>query len=626
MNDELENIESEEPAGSRRRRRVRNIVIGIAIFLLFAYAISVTRVNLEEPLEPKRQENLVELLRELAHPDLFTYETESQSINMSIRMPCPEDVKGSQIESDGRKLTMVPNCASTTQEPITMLGTGYPSDARGVIAWHPAGATTIRRLSEFRADENGEFQVTFTMPDIRETEEAQRIEVAEILDRRITGPSNTTIETLQRMLETVLMALMASTLGTILAVPISFLGARNIMEDVGSPLAAVMAAIIALPLGGAIGWVLGSGISNLAQSLSDSVILGLGGFMAAILLMVLVWWFSGGIMSGRSSDVPAWLSWARVIVAAALGFLAIGLLAQLGLVFGAWLRDILGFFSFIGNFIYVVSDLVRVFLPWMIGLLGAGLAAAYGSRLGQETVLRLPESAARILQAVLTIIGTALLIFGVSYAVNWICLLGICRRLPQETPDLYIALAIPSLIIGLVAGFLSLRVPPKRQVPTGMATYTVTRTTLNVLRAIEPVIMGFVLVIWVGIGPFAGVLALMLHSIADLGKLFSEQVENIEEGPVEAITATGANSIQTINFAVVPQIVPHYLAFIFYRWDINVRMSTIIGFVGGGGIGLVLFRSTNLTQYRQASVMVIAIALVVTLLDYVSSKARKRII
>jgi phosphonate transport system permease protein len=159
-----------------------------------------------------------------------------------------------------------------------------------------------------------------------------------------------------------------------------------------------------------------------------------------------------------------------------------------------------------------------------------------------------------------------------------------------------------------------------------MATYTVTRTILNVLRAIEPVIMGFVLVLWVGIGPFAGVLALMLHSVADLGKLFSEQVENIEEGPVEAITATGANSVQTINFAVVPQIVPHYLAFIFYRWDINVRMSTIIGFVGGRGIGLILFRSTNLTQYRQASVMVIAIALVVTLLDYVSSKARKRII
>jgi phosphonate transport system permease protein len=138
--------------------------------------------------------------------------------------------------------------------------------------------------------------------------------------------------------------------------------------------------------------------------------------------------------------------------------------------------------------------------------------------------------------------------------------------------------------------------------------------------------MGFVFVIWLGIGPLAGTIVLIIHSIADLGKLFSEQVENIAEGPLEAVTATGANRLQTISFAVIPQIVPHFIAFAFYRWDINVRMSTIIGFVGGGGIGLALQRATNLTQYRQASVMVIAIALVVIILDYVSSKIRSRII
>jgi phosphonate transport system permease protein len=138
--------------------------------------------------------------------------------------------------------------------------------------------------------------------------------------------------------------------------------------------------------------------------------------------------------------------------------------------------------------------------------------------------------------------------------------------------------------------------------------------------------MGFVFVVWVGLGPFAGILALMLHSIADLGKLFSEEVENINEGPREAITATGANSIQTIAYAVIPQVTPHYIAYIFYRWDINVRLSTIIGFVGGGGIGFVLQRFLNQLQYTRASVMVIAIALVVTILDYVSSRIRRRII
>jgi phosphonate ABC transporter permease subunit PhnE len=617
---------SQDEGGSKRRNKLRNIVIGIAVFLLFAYAVSVTNVNLEEPLDLRRQENLVKLLRELARPDFFTHETISQSINLSIRMPCPEEIKASQIQDNGRQLTLSPNCATTTQDVLTLTGTGYPSSARGAVAWHPVGATTIRNLGDFRANEDGDFRISFTMPDIRETADPQRIEVAEIIDRRITGPSDTTIETLQRMLETVLMALMASTLGTILAVPISFLGARNLMEDLGSPLAAVMGAIIALPFGAFAGRLIGGGIAGLADLLADSLAISLGGFILTILVMVLVWWFGGNIIGGRSSAIPLWLAWIRVAVAVLLGFLALGLLAQLGLVFGAWLQDILGFFSFIGNFIYVVSDVVQVLLPWFITLLGAGLAASYGSRIARDSVLKMPENAARIFTAVLTVLGTAIFIFAVGYAMNWICLLGICRLLPQETPALHIALAIPGLIVGFIAAVLSLRIPPKRQIPTGMATYAVTRTILNVLRAIEPVIIGFVLVIWVGIGPFAGVLALMLHSIADLGKLFSEQVENIDEGPVEAVTATGANLLQTINFAVVPQIVPHYLAFIFYRWDINVRLSTIIGFVGGGGIGLLLFRSTNLTLYSQAAVMVIAIAIVVTVLDYISSKVRTRII
>jgi phosphonate transport system permease protein len=144
-------------------------------------------------------------------------------------------------------------------------------------------------------------------------------------------------------------------------------------------------------------------------------------------------------------------------------------------------------------------------------------------------------------------------------------------------------------------------------------------------RSVEPLIYVIVFAVWVGIGPFAGVIALSIHTIAALGKLFSEQVEGIDEGPVEAITATGANSLQMIVFAVVPQIVPPYIAFTLYRWDINVRFSTVIGFAGGGGIGFVLFQTINLLQYRQAAVMMIAIALVVMTLDYVSSKIRASI-
>lgn len=152
------------------------------------------------------------------------------------------------------------------------------------------------------------------------------------------------------------------------------------------------------------------------------------------------------------------------------------------------------------------------------------------------------------------------------------------------------------------------------------------RSVLNITRAIEPLIMAIVFAVWVGIGPFAGVLALSLHSIAALGKLYSEAVESIDPGPIEAITSTGADRLQTIVYGIVPQIVPPYVSFTIYRWDINVRMSTVIGFVGGGGIGFILQQQISLLKYRDAGVAMIGIAIVVAAMDYLSAIVREKIV
>jgi phosphonate transport system permease protein len=165
---------------------------------------------------------------------------------------------------------------------------------------------------------------------------------------------------------------------------------------------------------------------------------------------------------------------------------------------------------------------------------------------------------------------------------------------------------------------------PRDPFPIGMVIYNLARTIFNALRSIEALIMVIVFVVWVGIGPFAGVLALSLHTVAALAKLYSEQVESILAGPLEAITATGANRLQTIIYAVIPQIIPPYISFTMYRWDINVRMSTIIGFAGGGGIGFLLIQNINLLNYRAASAQMLAIALVVASMDYLSSALRER--
>jgi len=158
-----------------------------------------------------------------------------------------------------------------------------------------------------------------------------------------------------------------------------------------------------------------------------------------------------------------------------------------------------------------------------------------------------------------------------------------------------------------------------------LAVYSAVRFTTNLMRSIEPVLWAIIFTVWVSFGPFAGMLALLVHSVASLVKLYSEQVESIDSGPVEAIEATGANRVQMVWYAVVPQIVLPYLGFTIYRWDINVRMATIIGLVGGGGVGELLMQYLGLAKYGEVGMIVIVITAVVWALDYASAKVREAI-
>lgn len=161
--------------------------------------------------------------------------------------------------------------------------------------------------------------------------------------------------------------------------------------------------------------------------------------------------------------------------------------------------------------------------------------------------------------------------------------------------------------------------------PVTRVIYYFVRTILNIFRSIEALILAIVFVVIVGLGPFPGLLAITIHTIAALGKLYSEVIEGIDTGPIEAIRATGANWVQIVRYAVIPQIVPPFTALTIYRWDINVRSSTIIGFVGGGGIGFYLYQWILMGNYRSVSTSFIAIALVVITLDFFSARLRERI-
>ena len=159
--------------------------------------------------------------------------------------------------------------------------------------------------------------------------------------------------------------------------------------------------------------------------------------------------------------------------------------------------------------------------------------------------------------------------------------------------------------------------------PVAFPMYLFLRTLLNLVRSIEALVWAIIFSVWVGIGPFAGMLALMIHSIASLAKQYSEMVETVNEGPIEGISSTGANKLQVIWFAIVPQVILPYISFTVYRWDINVRMATIIGLVGGGGIGTMLVQYQGQAMWPEVGCIILVIAVVVWAMDQASALIRE---
>jgi phosphonate transport system permease protein len=165
-----------------------------------------------------------------------------------------------------------------------------------------------------------------------------------------------------------------------------------------------------------------------------------------------------------------------------------------------------------------------------------------------------------------------------------------------------------------------------RNLSLNLVVFHAMRQVLNALRGINEIIFALIFVAAVGLGPFAGVLALAIHGAGMLGKFFAEAVEEIDPGPVEALRATGAGSAMVVVFGVLPQVIPSWIASTLYRFEVNLRAATILGMVGAGGIGFELMTSLKLFQYEDTAVCVLVILALVMSADYLSSSLRARIL
>ncbi|XJZ29126.1 phosphonate ABC transporter, permease protein PhnE [Bacillota bacterium Lsc_1132] len=149
---------------------------------------------------------------------------------------------------------------------------------------------------------------------------------------------------------------------------------------------------------------------------------------------------------------------------------------------------------------------------------------------------------------------------------------------------------------------------------------------LSFIRTFPELVMAIMFIKAVGPGSFAGVLALGLHSIGMLGKLFSEEIENMDLGPTEALIATGANRFQVLWFAIIPQVIPGFLSYTLYRFEINVRSAAILGVIGAGGIGTPLIFALTSRDWNRVGIILLGIIVMVTIIDLISGYLRKRII
>jgi phosphonate transport system permease protein len=152
------------------------------------------------------------------------------------------------------------------------------------------------------------------------------------------------------------------------------------------------------------------------------------------------------------------------------------------------------------------------------------------------------------------------------------------------------------------------------------------RRVLDAFRSINEMLFALLFVVAVGLGPFAGVLALWVHTTGVLAKLFSEAVEQIDPQPVEGIRATGAHPLAEIVYGVIPQVMPLWISYALYRFESNVRSASVVGMVGAGGIGMVLWDVIRGFQYSQTAAVLIMLVVAVSAIDVVSSTLRKRVI
>ncbi|HSM24033.1 MAG TPA: hypothetical protein VK856_04155, partial [Anaerolineaceae bacterium] len=364
---------------------LRSIGLGLAIFLVlitYAYGFKVTKVNLAETKSERRQTQLFRILRALAKPDILEFDKEQIKIEIPFYVPCPEGGFTPEIvDKTAAHFEPEAYCADPGTKMI-FRGTNFEPNVKGPINFLPPSGVTLR-MGSFEADENGDFEVSVTIPR-RPEAEIQYIET--VTSKNVGEPrfTRTAMETWDKIIETVFLALLATTLGTMLAVPLSFFAARNLMKDVTSPIVVVSLNLIAIPVGIMLGSIGASWMRDLSDLLAIniwtimlSIIIGIG------LVYVLFKWAVPPVEIELPSKKVRFARSIVLVIMALVAVFALFMVSKLMIIFGKNSSIFLGStFGFLGSFIADIGDILGMIMVIVTALLGAGVLSSISGKVG----------------------------------------------------------------------------------------------------------------------------------------------------------------------------------------------------------------------------------------------------
>jgi phosphonate transport system permease protein len=690
---------------ARGKGTPRLFSFGIPLLLIYIIAWQVTDVNLLRLIT--RFNDVKIIFDALIHPDLLTRDTQQQEGTVTIWVPCSNPPPTTPPGGNYGLPVGLDRPCGTVGDTIAIAGQGFNPSTSGNLYWLEFGGTNeVQIRSEGQpvivtTDGQGRFGTTFTIPSFAGREgldpNAPTIQAIQARFVQEVGPLKPSenfgvlIGKIEPELApgwmvsvglvspgtlipwfvpggifvTIALGLMATLISIVVAAPLSFLGAHNIMGRVR---------------GGTLIYYIARGVFNFTRSIDTliwALILvtwtGLGAFTGLLALSI----HSIAAIAKLYSEEVEHIDPGPVEATTATGgnllqsvrFAVIPQIVPSFLAYSLLRWDInmrsatvVGFVSAAGIGFYIVEAIRKggyreyAAALWCIAIVV--MIVDFLSSYWREQILRnatqVSSEPPKPFYKTRRGIFYALLFIGVFLA-SWNLAQIDLRKLLEPAPtfgkvildfvsvDTSVAVweqvtrnllvtVFQALLATTLGGFIALPFAflAARNI-TGRARatiwlYYVARFILNFLRSIEAILYVAIFVFWVGIGAFAGMLALSVTTFGLIGKLFSEAVENIEEGPVEALTATGANRFQVIAFAVVPQIIPPFISYAIYQWDINIRLATIIGFAGGGGIGQLFTNYTGQLQYHKAGAVILAIVVVVSLMDFASAKIRERLV